>query len=481
MKKQLAIVGMGVSGLAVLLALSQLEDNILDKIDIFCFDNPEHFGKGIPFQRDDASAWINSPINDISYDYRHMDDFQRWMQQKGFDRTQDYVPRSLYGLYMTEKTKQLVDKLQATVCLQKVESVTYVPSARKWLVQTKNQALPTLFDELHLCCGQLPVLDPYQLEGRPHYISDPYPLDHLQAKIGKGKEIAVIGTGLAAVDGLKWLLTNSQADLLVFSRSNYFPTVRILQEKTIDWQFLTQKNRDKLLKESNFSFHSLEKLFLSELQAQGFQDWEATCHQFLAKEIKGLRLSLQFPAKLFVLQQLASKLVDWLTDLWPMMTLSDRQSYKESYEKAIINLRNPMPEASARLLMAAEKEGRLRVLEKVQAIKARDKGFELRQDGGFSFIVDTVVNASGYHLTEVNLHQATPLIQDVINQRICQIDPEGGLTVLSQTGQVLSPRYGLLTNLYAHGALVNGVIYQNNSTIKIQQMAERAFGKEKLE
>ncbi|MBW1569917.1 hypothetical protein H7F43_08050, partial [Streptococcus sp. SPC0] len=56
---------------------------------------------------------------------------------------------------------------------------------------------------------------------------------------------------------------------------------------------------------------------------------------------------------------------------------------------------------------------------------------------------------------------------------------QGGITILTENAQVLSPKYGPMPGLYAHGALVNGVVYQNNSTIKIQQMAERAFSDNK--
>ncbi|XZR26518.1 FAD/NAD(P)-binding protein, partial [Streptococcus canis] len=65
------------------------------------------------------------------------------------------------------------------------------------------------------------------------------------------------------------------------------------------------------------------------------------------------------------------------------------------------------------------------------------------------------------------------------HQRLCQIDDQDGLTILPQSTQILSPKYGVMPNLYAHGVLVNGAIYQNNSTIKIQKMTKRAFITEK--
>lgn len=52
MKKTIGIVGMGVSGLAVLLTLSHQSEDVLATMEIFCFDDSHHFGKGIPFQED---------------------------------------------------------------------------------------------------------------------------------------------------------------------------------------------------------------------------------------------------------------------------------------------------------------------------------------------------------------------------------------------------------------------------------------------
>lgn len=79
MKKKIAIIGMGVSGLAVLLAFSHLSQEELATLELVCFDDTQHFGCGIPFQKDDTSALINSSIDDISFDYRHMDDFVKWL------------------------------------------------------------------------------------------------------------------------------------------------------------------------------------------------------------------------------------------------------------------------------------------------------------------------------------------------------------------------------------------------------------------
>lgn len=172
---------------------------------------------------------------------------------------------------------------------------------------------------------------------------------------------------------------------------------------------------------------------------------------------------------LYHLQQLASRLVDYLTDLWPLMSPADRHSYQENYGKAIVNLRNPMPEESAQTILEAAAQGRLNIISGVEEINVKGDKFLV----GEAITVDQVINATGYQLTEKTIELATPFLQNIVKQELAQIDDLGGLSVRPETMQVMSPKYGAMPTLFAHGALINGVIYQNNSTIKIQKMAER--------
>lgn len=479
MKKRIAIIGMGVSGLAVLLAFSHLSQEELATLELVCFDDTQHFGRGIPFQKDDTSALINSPIDDISFDYRHMDDFVKWLTENKLDTNHPYVSRSLYGQYMSDRAETLMKKLPITRVYHKVDHVSYFPDSHEWQLVVNGQTFPHLFTEIHLACGQLPVLDPYKLQGEPNYIANPYPLKSLNLSLEEMARpvISVIGTGLAAVDVIKWLLLKSSASIIAFSRSNYFPTVRIIKGPSIKWQFFTEQFLDKVLKEvkPSFDLAQFEKLFLGELQNLGFSDWEQVEEQFLAVGIEGIQLSLSYPEQLYALQQLASRVTDCFTDLWPLMPTADREAFQKTYGKAIINLRNPMPEESARVLLEAVKEKRLTVAQNISDIVSLEEDLVLKSEEKVETRVKTAINATGYHLVESNLQNASPLLQNLIESKLCQIDTFGGLSILPETSQILSPKYGVLPTLFAHGALINGTIFQNNSTIKIQKMAERAI------
>lgn len=161
------------------------------------------------------------------------------------------------------------------------------------------------------------------------------------------------------------------------------------------------------------------------------------------------------------------------------MSLSDKKEYKALYGKAIINLRNPMPDESAKVILKAAQKGTFSLINNVKTIAKNDEGFSIEKEKQNHISVDRVINATGYQLNTKNWTKANPLLKSLINQEFCQIDDQGGITILTENAQVLSPKYGPMPGLYAHGALVNGVVYQNNSTIKIQQMTERAFSDNK--
>lgn len=476
MTKTIGIVGMGVSGFAVLLALSHLAQSERENYTILCFDDQTHFGRGIPFQEDVDIALINSPIDDISFDYRDMGDFVSWMDEKGLDTMHPYVSRSLYGCYMKERGQALLEQMQARVVTQRVDRLIYLTESQQWQVVVGDEVFPQVFDEIHLACGELPTIDPYELEEAPGYIANPYPIQTLKQFNWNQEAVTVIGTGLAAVDALKWLLSQQGTQVSAFSRSNAFPTVRILEGESPKWTVMTDTVLKDLVAESRFSFEQFEDLFNGELAAHGFEDWGKTRQELVLPGFDGLHVAKSHPNQLYFLQKLVSRVADWFTDLWPLMSDSDRQHYQERYEKDIVNLRNPMPEDSAEVLMTAAREGRLMLLEQVEDVKAKDDGFIVLHSNNQEWPVNYVVNATGYHLTSLNQDKATSLLRQILDEGLAQVDSQGGLSILVETSQVISPRYGTMPTLFAHGELINGVVYQNNSTIKIQKMAERAVG-----
>ncbi|WP_229296036.1 FAD/NAD(P)-binding protein [Streptococcus pseudoporcinus] len=72
-----------------------------------------------------ASALINSPIDDISFDYHNI-----WLTKKGEPTDQAYVARALYGQYLSERAENLLEKLPVTVIKDRVDDLHYFPQEK---------------------------------------------------------------------------------------------------------------------------------------------------------------------------------------------------------------------------------------------------------------------------------------------------------------------------------------------------------------
>ena len=87
--------------------------------------------------------------------------------------------------------------------------------------------------------------------------------------------------------------------------------------------------------------------------------------------------------------------------------------------------------------------------------------------------VDWVINTTGMVLKNKADLTEDSLLYHLVNNEYVQIDDFGGLSINIETGNIISPKFGEIDTLHAHGMLIEGVVYQNNSTIKIQEFSER--------
>ncbi len=87
-------------------------------------------------------------------------------------------------------------------------------------------------------------------------------------------------------------------------------------------------------------------------------------------------------------------------------------------------------------------------------------------------IYKVVINATGAksHLNE--LDQDDQLIKNLENRQIVQAHPMGGIQIIPETNQVISPRFGTLTNMIAIGQMTNGVNkLRNGVKMIVEQVA----------
>lgn len=480
--EKVAIIGMGVSGSAVLLAYKKvMAENQNYKVTIDCFDDNKSFGRGVPFRESSKHALINSPNDAISYDFQDMSDFVQWLEEHQIE-VPEYSSRSLYGDYLHDRSSDLLKEVNATSFYTKVKTLTWLPQSKKWQItpqdNTKVAPQPLLYDRVHLCCGELPTIDRYDLIDKAHYIHSAYPLDSFPKSLNQEAVVGIIGSGLSAIDVIKYLYKERQVKkMVVFSLDGQFPTVRGEDEVELKYDFLDPDTVKDAIEEGEglLSFGQVDQWINSDLTLNEL-DFSTFNKQYYLPGIEGLQITLEAKEVVGKMQSFMSHVAVVMTEIWEVLPESDRKDFSKKYNQFINHLRNPMPPVSAEDLLAAAEEDKLIVIIGVKEVEATESGQQFvihpEDEQKEDQMVDWMINATGGQLNEKSDLDQLPLLKQLIDQRIVQIDSADSLSLNRQTIQVISPRYGEWENLHAHGVLVNGVIYQNNSTIKIQQHAE---------
>ena len=68
-----------------------------------------------------------------------------------------------------------------------------------------------------------------------------------------------------------------------------------------------------------------------------------------------------------------------------------------------------------------------------------------------------IINATGSKTHLKDLDEDDQFILNLQNRQIVQAHPMGGIQIIPETNQVISPRYGTLNNMIAIGQITNGV------------------------
>jgi uncharacterized NAD(P)/FAD-binding protein YdhS len=262
----IAIVGMGVGGLASLIQL--VEDPILSKKikTIYVFDkNPINESNIFWHSTDRVYLNTSASLNSLlPGDDNH---FYNWALSKpsyaNFNITPEtFLPRPVYGSYMKELFELYLEK--AKLCSIHVTVINdYVKSyaKRSELIQiTQSNGIKSLFRYAIFSIGNdRRTKNAYNhLETSDAYLKRPcMPLERYH-HIKKHKKVLVIGGRLSAVDAIL-LLADGRAKITIASRSGTFPSVR----RTFQY--------DKKKYEELLSYKSLRALLgkiLSELPPQ---------------------------------------------------------------------------------------------------------------------------------------------------------------------------------------------------------------------
>jgi uncharacterized NAD(P)/FAD-binding protein YdhS len=473
---RLAIVGGGAAAVAMLDALARCESGVPTRIIVF--EPAARVGPGRPYRPDPDGSLINRPADRMSIRSTEPLDFQHWLRRKtelGHYPTVDpaarFQPRWLFGEYLDDRFARAVNCLTRRCSQVEVHRTTVVDlcTTHGQLVTITATGEAIGHDRLVLCLGTPRPADVYGLTGQPGFVADPYPLtESLPAR----EPVIVLGSNLSAVDVAVALLRRGHvAPIRLMSRTGLLPSVRCrpapiagaegkgLAEAVRHtpraqlWPTVRRGLRDRLVDHNT----SLEELALDLSVAEPA---EARLH----RQLRRIEAQECWRAVLLPLLDPVGEL------LWQRLPLRTRQVLLSRYNTRIASVLNPMPPATAALLLSALHSGAVEVHAGTNAVTPRP-------GGGF-----TVTAAGREHSTSVlfNAVRATRydpeepagrLLARLATRKLAREHPCGGVYIDFATNRVLGPARGL----YALGHPTSGDIYYANagSLLGISARADR--------
>ena len=462
---RVAIIGMGTAGVSVLRQLVKHENFSQLKVDVY---DDRNMGQGVPFQNDSSELLINMPSKSMSLNLDDDQEFWKWYQNQtefNFSNPQ-YLPRFVFGHYMKSYLSYYNDQFDnLTIINDKVQEIFTQSDVDdtdlKYHVCTCDDEKEWReYDYLFLTFGTFSYHDPYDLKGTKGYIQTPYPTYHTLDNVKDSDRIVIIGTGLASLDAVRYVAAHHPyLPITMTSRSAALPSVRGKMTK-IQFTHLTKSRFNGIMKKhfGNVPLEKVVSLFLKECEDYGI-DFKKLIYRRTGNHVKDLEYDLNHEEEMGIFQSIIEHLKENLNWIWNSLSVKDQETFNRKYTKIIQLNSNPMPPRTARLLIKLIQNNELVIKKGLEDIVHKNEQFMLKyNDTTQNYeLFDIVINATGSKTHLSQLDEDDQLILNLENRQIVQRHPMGGIQIIPETNQVISPRYGTLKNVIAIGQMTNGV------------------------
>lgn len=219
-ERTIAVIGGGASAALLLAHLAQRQDKGL-AIDIY--DAKGRFGKGIAYSTQHDCHLLNVRAANMSALHDDKDHFTRWAGLHSYKPT-DFVPRKLYGEYLSKMMEDAASKLRVNKITDDVVSSAQGEDGA-YYIETGNKK-SVRYDGVILASGNVRPLKPRVGQAVQDYYEDPWTADF--TALLKTKRIALIGSGLTAVDmALALEAKGYTGKILIFSRNALLPASHV--------------------------------------------------------------------------------------------------------------------------------------------------------------------------------------------------------------------------------------------------------------
>ncbi|AKZ53627.1 putative pyridine nucleotide-disulfide oxidoreductase [Streptomyces ambofaciens ATCC 23877] len=429
----IAIVGAGAATVGLLDTLAATADS---PGAITVFEPSPHLWRGRPYGPELDTVLVNAPPTIMSI--RHLDfgHYASWLgtpSSAHLDERlgQPLVPRALYGEYLAHTAETALASLREAGWRVRIVTARVVGVARPgatWSLRTEDGGGHEA-DHVALCVGGGTPQDHYGLGGASGFVDDPYPLARTLDRVAAGNNVAVIGSGLTAVDVAVSLAARGHTGpITLLSRSGVLPHVwqRPVEHRP---QHVTAERVAALHRQQGaVTLEDLIGLLRAELATTG-EDFEGFAADLLATTTEDpvRRLRAQLDAVddsrigRRVLQEAAHSIGPYA---WRLLPEPDRVRLQRHFRMAT-SVASPMVPVNAATMMRLLDSGQLALAGGVHKIKMVQGVFRVHRDNG-EHIFDAVINAVNPPPRAIP-RGARQLVTALLADGSAELHPAGGL------------------------------------------------------
>jgi uncharacterized NAD(P)/FAD-binding protein YdhS len=459
---RVGVIGCGAAGTSVLDAVVRTAATLHRRVEVTVFEPGGAFGPGRAYDLASGSAPLNLIPARMSVRPDEPAHFSNWL---GIAERDVYLPRATYGRYLadvvsTDLTIALSYGSRVELIDERIVELTArAGEFHAWSAEDRQYR----FDVVFLCVGSAEPDDGYGLAGAPGFIPDPYPLADLPDAVGPNASVAVLGSGLSAVDAaLRLAERGRQGPITLVSRSGCLPAVR---GRTAPRTTRRGDLARIVTQRGPLTVADLRRVIVRAFRANGIP-LHTIAREFQRDETPADRLRRQ-RREAAVANPGHALLLDLVETLannaWRRFDDASRTEFARNWHSLANSLASPMPMASANALCALLDAGQLRLLGGIQKVTSTEAGFAIDTETE-QLTADIVINAARRYQAAIP-SRAADLVGSLLTSGLAVPHPHGGVGIQPRSLRVLD-RAGLpVPGLYALGELTIGQLYLETTTI----------------
>jgi uncharacterized NAD(P)/FAD-binding protein YdhS len=457
---RIALVGVGVGGTLTLSQLAEQADSSWSGTTLDIVDRPESLGRGSAFGSDIAAAAVNTSQHRLDSLSPSLHSFRGWLADSGRPSADlDTMPmsRSVYGDYLAATLAKAIDRLRDFGV-----RVNFYPM-HATSVRPQGDGMAVLGDAAELPPADIAVVAPGVWSPPPpatRNVVEAYPLSGLRTRLGDQSSVAVLGSGLTAVD-VACALDDGNTRIHMLSRSGTLPRVQVEAQKRYTAEHLTEDAVISNAVWSELTAESVLTLLDRELARFGFTRADVFDDAAHAAHWSD---PLADPADIACHHTLSAT-NDAFNTAFTLLPEPERALLRESLGSKWFRYRVRVPLSRWRQLRAMQADGRLVVH---GGVDAREGGLDdVLADLG----VDRVIPALGQ---SSDLSDGPELVADLAASGLVDCDDAGQGVVDPATCRALAPGGGPRDDLLLVGQVSAGSYFTVSALDVVVGQARRA-------